>query len=76
MVQYRIFSTFRSQETCQTAVVQDPSQINGDNVNSVRYEAVRHLKTKKIGAYLKELMRLQHTLIIRSFETYTEEEIN
>jgi hypothetical protein len=32
--------------------LQDPSEINGDNLNNVRREASRHLRNKK-GEYLK-----------------------
>jgi hypothetical protein len=33
-------------------VVTDPSEINGDNMNSVRHEASRHFRNKK-REYLK-----------------------
>jgi hypothetical protein len=33
--------------------LQDPSEINGDNLNNVRHEASRHFRNKKRG-YLKD----------------------
>jgi hypothetical protein len=27
--------------------LQDPSEINGDNLNNVRYDAIRHFRNKK-----------------------------
>jgi hypothetical protein len=43
----------RSQETCQLQWLQDPSKINGDNLNNIRREASRHFRYKK-REYLKD----------------------
>jgi hypothetical protein len=34
-------------------LLQYPSEINGDNLNNIRSEAIRHFRNKK-GEYLKE----------------------
>jgi hypothetical protein len=43
---------FDENETSQTAVLTDPSEINGDNLNTIRREASRHFRNKK-REYLK-----------------------
>jgi hypothetical protein len=35
--------------------LQDPSEINGDNLNNVRHEASRHFGNKKEGKFLTSL---------------------
>jgi hypothetical protein len=47
-----IVKIIRSKETSQTAVVHDPSKINGDNLNNVGCEACRHFRVKN-REYLK-----------------------
>jgi hypothetical protein len=37
----------------KTAVLQDPMEINGDNLNNILCEASRHFRNKK-GEYLKD----------------------
>jgi hypothetical protein len=49
--------------------LQDPSEINEDNLNNVRHEASRYFRNKK-REYLKEiLMSLQQTAKTRTSET-------
>jgi hypothetical protein len=52
--------------------LQNPSQVNGDNLDNVRHEASRTFRTKK-REYLKktELMSLKQTVRIRILETCT-----
>jgi hypothetical protein len=40
-------------ETSQTAVVKDPSEINGDNLSNIRRETSRHYRNKK-REYMKD----------------------
>jgi hypothetical protein len=40
-------------ERCQTAGIEDPSEINGDNLNNIRCETSRHFRNKK-REYLKD----------------------
>jgi hypothetical protein len=40
-----MFKTIISQETSQTAMV--TNQINGDNMDNIRFEADRHVRNKK-----------------------------
>jgi hypothetical protein len=47
------YSIIRSTETAKLQWLQDPSEINGDNLNNVRREASRHLRNKK-REYLKD----------------------
>jgi hypothetical protein len=42
----------RSKETVKLQWLQDPSEINGDNLNNVRHEASRYFRNKK-REYLK-----------------------
>jgi hypothetical protein len=42
----------RSKETAKFQWLQDPSEINGDNLNNVRCDASRHFRNKK-REYLK-----------------------
>jgi hypothetical protein len=50
--------------------LQDPSEINGDNLNNVRREASRHFRNKK-KEYLKtKLMSLQRIVRTRTTETF------
>jgi hypothetical protein len=42
----------RSKETAKLQSLQDPSEMNGDNVNSLRCEASRYFRNKK--EYLKD----------------------
>jgi hypothetical protein len=52
--------------------LQDPSEINGDNLNNVRREASRHFRNKK-REYLKtKLMSLQRIVRTRTSETCIE----
>jgi hypothetical protein len=37
----------RSKETSQTVWLQDPNEVNGDNLNNVRCEASRYFRNKK-----------------------------
>jgi hypothetical protein len=48
--------------------LQDPSEINGDNLNNVRHEAIRYFRNKK--AILRSLQRTVRT---RTSETCIEE---
>jgi hypothetical protein len=43
----------RSKETAKLQWLQDPSEISGDNLNSVRCEASRYFRNKK-REYLKD----------------------
>jgi hypothetical protein len=52
--------------------LQDPSEINGDNLNNVRREASRYFRNSK-RQYMKELMSLQQTVRTRTSETCIEE---
>jgi hypothetical protein len=52
MVQQNMFITIRSKKTSQVSTLQDPSQINGDSLNTVKYDANRHFTNKK-REYLK-----------------------
>jgi Zn-finger nucleic acid-binding protein len=53
--------------------LQDPSEINGDNMNNVRHEASRYSRNKK-REYLKtKVMSLQLTVRTRTSETCIEE---
>jgi len=46
--------------------VQDPSQINIDNLNNVRHEASRHFRNKK-KAYLKaKIVELENNIKIKN----------
>jgi hypothetical protein len=42
-----MLKTTRSKETSQIAMLQNPSQINGDNLNIERPEDRRHLEKKE-----------------------------
>jgi hypothetical protein len=42
----------RSEEKAKLQWLQDPSEINGDNLNNVRHEISRHYRNKK-REYLK-----------------------
>jgi hypothetical protein len=54
--------------------LQDPSEINGDNMNNIRRETSRHFQKKKEGIFQRKiLMRLQRTVSTRTLETSTEE---
>jgi hypothetical protein len=35
--------------------IQNPSEVNGDNLNNVRHEASRHFRNKKME-YLKDIL--------------------
>jgi hypothetical protein len=48
--------------------LQDPSEINGDNLKGVRWEASRHFRNRKA-----KLMSLQRTVRTRTSETCIEE---
>jgi hypothetical protein len=53
--------------------LQNPSEINGDNLNKVRHEASRYFRNKK-GEYLKnKIMSLQQTVKTRTLENCVEE---
>jgi hypothetical protein len=43
----------RQKETRQLQCLQDPSEINGDNLNNIRREVSRHFRNKK-RKYLKD----------------------
>jgi hypothetical protein len=43
----------RSEETAKLQWLQDPSEINGDNLNNVRLEASRHFRNKN-REYVKD----------------------
>jgi hypothetical protein len=55
-------------------LLQNPSEINGDNLNNVRHEASRHFRNKK-REYLKDkkLMSLLRSVRKRTSETRIEE---
>jgi hypothetical protein len=48
-----MFKIIRSKETVKLQLLQDPSEINGYNLNNVRSEASRHFRNKK-REYLKD----------------------
>jgi hypothetical protein len=52
--------------------LQDPSEINGDNLNNVRCDTSRYVRNKK-REYLTKLMSLQRTARTRTSETCIEE---
>jgi hypothetical protein len=54
--------------------LQDPSEINGDNLNNIRREASRHFRNKK-EEYLKEKINevAHRTVRTRTLETCIEE---
>jgi hypothetical protein len=61
----------RKQATLQW--LQDPSEINGDNLNNMKRETSRHFRNKE-RQYLKDkLMYLQRTVKTRTLETCIEE---
>jgi hypothetical protein len=49
--------------------LQNPSQINGDNLNNVRYETSRTFRNKK-REYLKERMSFKQTVRTKISKTY------
>jgi hypothetical protein len=54
--------------------LQDPREINGDNLNNIRHEASRHFSNKK--DLKAKLMSLQRTVRTKILETCVEEYIN
>jgi hypothetical protein len=53
--------------------LQDPSEINGDNLNNAKPEVILHFRSKK-REYLKDkLMSLQLTVRTRTSDTSIEE---
>jgi hypothetical protein len=50
--------------------LQDPSKINGDNMNNIRCEAIRHFRNKK-REYLKG--KINELIRTRTLETCIEE---
>jgi hypothetical protein len=52
--------------------LQDPNEIHGDNLNSIRCEASRHFRNKK-GDYLKHISNELATNRTRTLETCIEE---
>jgi hypothetical protein len=53
--------------------LQDPSEIDGDNLNNVRHEASRYFRNKKREYWKKKLMSLQCIVRTRTLETCIEE---
>jgi hypothetical protein len=53
MVRRRMLKIIRSKKQAKFQWLQDPSEINGDNLNNVRHEASKHFRNKK-REYLKE----------------------
>jgi hypothetical protein len=53
--------------------LQDPSEINGDNLNGVRHEANRHFRNIKQEIWKTKLMSLQRTVRTSSLDTWLEE---
>jgi hypothetical protein len=53
--------------------LQDPSEINGDNLNNVRCEASRYFRNKKRDIRKTELITLQRTVRTITSETCIEE---
>jgi hypothetical protein len=55
--------------------LQDPSELNGDNLNNVRSEASKHFRKKKKIRNIRniKLMSLQQTVRTRTSETCIEE---
>jgi hypothetical protein len=51
--------------------LQNPSQVNGGNMDNVRSEASRTFRTKKKREYLKKIMSLKQTVRIRILEICT-----
>jgi hypothetical protein len=70
MVQRRMSELLHEKKSGRLQWLQDLSQINGNNVNSVRHETSRHFMNKK--EYVKHKMNLQYTAQ-RTLETYIEE---
>jgi hypothetical protein len=52
--------------------LQNPNEVNGDNLSNVRREASQHFTEKE---YLKKLQRLNQPVRIRTSETCTREQI-
>jgi hypothetical protein len=52
--------------------LQDPSEINGDNLNNIRREACGHFRNKK-REHLKDKINEFATVRARTSETRTEE---
>jgi hypothetical protein len=48
-----MFETIRTKEQAKLQWLQDPSQINGDNLNNAKHEANRYFRNKK-REYLKD----------------------
>jgi hypothetical protein len=56
--------------------LQDPSKINGDNLNNITRKASRHFRNKR-REYLKDkINELAKTVITRTLETSTEHYMN
>jgi hypothetical protein len=55
--------------------LQDPVEINGDNVNNVRREDNRHMTKKSGNIWKAKLMSLQQT-VRKTLKTCIEEQIN
>jgi hypothetical protein len=56
--------------------LQDPSEINGDNLNNIRHEASRYFRNKK-REYLKDkINELERTVRKRTSDTCIEEYIS
>jgi hypothetical protein len=53
--------------------LQDPNEINGNNLNNVRREACRYFRNKKGEIPETKLMNLQRTIRTRTSETCIEE---
>jgi hypothetical protein len=53
--------------------LQDPSKINGDNLNNIRCKASRHCRNKK-GKYLKD--KLATAVRTRTSETFIEKQMD
>jgi hypothetical protein len=58
----------RSKETSYIAVVQDRSELYGDNLKSIRHEGSRHFRNRRRNIWKIQLMSLQRTVRAGNFE--------
>jgi hypothetical protein len=56
--------------------LQDPSEINGDNLNSIKRETSRHFRNKKKAYLEEELTSLERTVRTRILETCIKRKVN
>jgi hypothetical protein len=63
-----VVKLFDRRKEAELQWLQDPSVVNEDNLSSVRLEASRHFRNKKME-YLKDTMSLNQTVRTRTSET-------